>query len=633
MSGLEILYKSGYTEEQIEKYKKSRKIVIKNELLYIKDFKLLINIINKCPDYVLRYTYDHIVSSYLYELFRLIRLGKNELAHRLAERIYQEKEIPEVKLIIDNLKYDKDDIKYIIHEDEKYNELIMNTYKEKEKDLLIEFYMNNMGKAQEKIVELFFLYLDEYKVYFKVYQEYVDKIDKLKIHHTQINKRYRNILQGDYYSCLIHLLEKDDYYRAHSLFKEYYLDEEEYEFSTIGEITRLLDIKLMDYLERNNSYVQKQIEINSNGIYGADDIVGKYDLSSISQEQLEGFDIKSSELKEDVNYYSLFVKKRKEKQFKEAKEALAKYKYIKDKKGELFGLDHLFTEISIMEENENNCSKEDLEIRDKLVEEGNALIDQLKYKEAIEKYKESFRYEKHNSPSTLSSIAECYLRLGEYKEAYIAYKLQESDFLYPDDNKHMVECLYRMNIGEKMEYYINQYELSKTSLEESDHQTLAYLNYILSIMHVRNGMYSKALDDISICEIESQEGLDLGLNYCYERNIISKLMHGKEVMPYFLEDYYKHTFSEKMLECIRDLDIENKPKGEVVEDIKEFQYGNNINDMIEYLLTMYKVLKEMDRRDEARELSKYLDQELDSPELSDNQRNNFTQVLKNYRQL
>ena len=146
-------------------------------------------------------------------------------------------------------------------------------------------------------------------------------------------------------------------------------------------------------------------------------------------------------------------------------------------------------------------------------------------------------------------------------------------------------------------------------------------------------MYKKALDEISTCEIICMEENGLALNFCYERNILHALINGKDVQPYILDNYYDHTFSEKELDKIMDLDIDSIDEGEVIEYVKSIEYGESLEEMIDYLLTLYKVLKEMDRRVDAKDLLMYLEDIIKSPELSEYDKNNFKQVLKNYRNL
>ena len=620
MDRFEELIKLGYSSNVIESYINENKLVINGNNLFINNYNLLFDIINKTDDnFVLRHFTAYKINYQLYELFRLIRIGKYEIAHKLAERIYEENQIH-------NLNYNKDKIDYIIEEERYDSEEVINFIKEKELDILLDFYMGNIDNGGEKLCELFSLYVKQIPIEFKAYVAYLTKIDELASHHTMINKRNEMGASGDPLAIVTGLLIQDDFYRAHRVLKEYYIENVESEYSIIWEILRLLDTKLMVILNDNLRNVKKQIELNSNGLNDLDTIVGKYDLSSLSDEQISKMKKEDTEIDDKVNYYKIYSECLAEHKYAEAKDAIKKYQYVINKRGLPYNIDHLIFEVDVKKDNYEKCSEDELKLRDELVNKANDLLDEFKYQEALDTYRESLKYEKHKSPYTLSKMAECYLRLGKYNDAYITYRLQEKDFLYPDDYEYYVECLYRMKVTDKIEYYVNKYE-------ETYHIDSAFMHYILSLVDIGKKNYKKALDEISTCEIISMEENGLPLNFRYERNIISALMNGKEVYPYMVSDYYSHTFSDKDMDRIIDLDIESIGEGEVIEYVKEEEYDEPLEDMIDYLLTLYKVLKEMDRTSDAKDLLIYLEDIIKSPKLSESDKNNFTQVLKNYRNL
>ena len=627
MNRFNELVNYGYTLSELYSYMKDNKLSINKNNIFINDYNLLIDIINNTDDrFVLRHFVELKIDFQICELFRLIRIGKYEIAHMLAKKIYNDNKIPEVKLILDNLTYSKDSIKYIVEEDGYDNKEMVDKYKKLEMDMLLDFYMGNIELGGEKISELLTLYVRQNPIDFKAYIVYLNKIEELKLHHTKINTRNDQGAMGDPLAVVTGLLLKDDYYRAHNVLKEFYIDNVQGEFSVIWEIIRLLDLKLMVILNENKKNVEKQIELNSNGLNDESTIIGKYDLSSFTEDKIKKLEKEKNDVDMDTNYYKIYQECLNQNKYQEAKDAIIKYQYVVKKRGLNFNLEHLIYEVDVMRENYYSCSPEELKKRDEFVNKGNQYLDEFKYKDALDAYKESLKYERRKSPLTLSKIGECYLKLGKYLDAYISYKLEEKDYLYPDDYVYLVECLYRLKITERAEYYVSKYE-------ETQHTTSSFMHYILSLMYIDKKMYKKALDEISTCEIICMEENGLALNFCYERNILHALINGKDVQPYILDNYYDHTFSEKELDKIMDLDIDSIDEGEVIEYVKSIEYGESLEEMIDYLLTLYKVLKEMDRRVDAKDLLMYLEDIIKSPELSEYDKNNFTQVLKNYRNL
>ena len=78
------------------------------------------------------------INTMLSNLFRLIRLKQNLLAYELAKRIIEIIDIPEVKLIIDNIDYSEDNINYTMEN------LLENDYKKPQRyNINLEKFLNN----------------------------------------------------------------------------------------------------------------------------------------------------------------------------------------------------------------------------------------------------------------------------------------------------------------------------------------------------------------------------------------------------------------------------------------------------------------------------------------------------------
>jgi len=129
------------------------------------------------------------------------------------------------------------------------------------------------------------------------------------------------------------------------------------------------------------------------------------------------------------------------------------------------------------------------------------------------------------------------------------------------------------------------------------------------------------------------EYFDLALNYNYERSIIRDLMKGKDVEMYTLDDYYDHCFTESLSNRIKRLGIDEIPEdGTLLLRILNTE-DERIEDRIDFLLKLSKVLKEMNRYSDAKDILRYTEEIIKTSQLSPTDNEHFTVVLKNYRNL
>jgi hypothetical protein len=199
--------------------------------------------------------------------------------------------------------------------------------------------------------------------------------------------------------------------------------------------------------------------------------------------------------------------------------------------------------------------------------------------------------------------------------------------MQPMDYIHYIECLYKIghyselfDVADEFEYY---YPCSS-----------AYIHYILSIVYLKRNKYKHALDEIDTCEIICMQTFDMPLNFNYERKVIEELEKGIKREPYKLNDYYNHCFTENTLNRIKKLDIDSHLEdGSLLIDIMRDNTDERLEDKINYLLRLGKVLVELDRRNDASDLFKYLDELIKCSELSLADSQKFTYTLKNYRNL
>ena len=626
MKAIDKLLKIGYSESEIKQLIAEEKIIIINNEIFVNDFDVLIEIAYKTDDkFILRNYTDIQTGLKLFELFRLIRLGKAELVYKLAERMYEEDKIPEAKIIIDNLELVEDDIEYIIEENYYDNKDIVKKYKEMEIDMLLDYYCGDFKSASEKMSNICSLYCYQNPIPFKAYITYLKKIEELKLNNTKINERNTEGAIGDPLAVITALINCNDFYRAHNILNEYYIQNGK-EFSVIFEILRLLDQRLMSLLKNNERDVRKQIELKANGLNDAHEVIGTYNLSSISNEIVDALESNKEEIDESVNYIKLYDSLKKKHKYKEAKVALNKYLYIQNKDREVVNFDYLVYELNVLDYNYQNMNEEDRKIRDTELKKGEKLIEKGKYGEALPHLLEAIKKEPKKSPLILSKIGECYVKEGKYFDAYLAFKLEENEYLYPDDYLYIVECLYKIGITDRAELYVNKYE-------NYYHISDAFMHYILSIIHLENGDYQKAEEEIGICEIIKMEETNLALIFRNERNILHNLMNGRKAEPYSIYNYYSHCYSDEEVKKLLNIDIESYEDGELKDVIFDYDLGDNLVDKIEFLLTVYKVVKEMNRIQDAKDLLFFLRLMIKTGDITEKERDSFTVVLENYRHL
>lgn len=627
MVRLDSLLQLGYTSDIIDGLIEDGKIIVNEDGYIIKDYNLLITIINKSNNKVLFDFSNTDINFMISNLFRLIRLNQTLLAYELALRINKLIDIPELKLIIDNISKE-DNMEYIVDDKVYNNEVIINGFKQIERNMLLDFYSNDFANGNKKMLQLAKLYIYQPTSPFTTYKAYLVAIGNLKCNHTKIGTRKYEGALGHPLNVLCALLRCEDYIRSHETIKTAYLDCEGEEFSVIWEVLRILDNEMMDVYHKNMNHVYKQIMLNSNGLNSIGTIVGKYDLPSLSDEQITSMDKKYDySIDYDKNYYDEYLKHKEKGKYEEARNDIIKFQRLMGERGIFCDYDYLIQETDILLYNQIYSSDEDIKKHDELIKQAEQSMLNRDYQRAIELYSQSFNYEAKSSISTYSKIGECYMELGNYEDAVRTFSVESHDYLYPIDYLHYIESLYRIGNYEEIFDLADGYEYYYP--EES-----AFVHYILSICYIMRGNYKLALDQIDTCEIISMEYYNLGLNYNYERNIIKDLERGKDIEPYTLEDYYDHCFSEQTLKRIERLDIESIPEdGSLLMKVIKESENERIEVKLEFLLKLSKVLKEMDRRKDAKELLRYIEEIIKTSNLSSTDNEHFTVVLKNYKNL
>ena len=570
---------------------------------------------------------DEDLNNAIKELIRLIKVNQFLLAYELASKIYSTNNIPEIKLVIDNLNTNISDINYIVDESVYKNEIVLNGYKKMEREVLVNLYLGDEVAANEILLKLAKLYIYQSPGPFTIYKTYLKSIADLKFNHTKINTRKYDSAIGKPLTVLSALLNVGDFIRAHDIIK-LYEETIESDFDVAFEIFRLFDKELMNVLKTNTSNVYKQMSLNSNGINTVKEIVRNYDVSSISDSLIDEIDKKHDfSLDYDKNYYQEYVNHKDEGKYEEARNDIIKFQRLMGERGVFCDYDYLIQETDILLYNETYSTDEQKAKHKELMDQANSLIASKDYASAIDLLNESFKYEPKESVSTYSLIGKCYMDLGDYVNAAQTYNKEHREYMYPIDYLYAIEALYRIGEYEEIFALADGYEYYYP--EES-----AFVHYILSLCYIYRGNYKLALDQIDTCEIISMQYYNLALNYNHERNIIKDLERGKDIEPYTLDDYYDHCFTVNTLRRIESLDIDSIPEdGSLMIKIINDSINERIEDKLDYLLKLSKVLKEMNRNKDAKELLKYIEQIIDESKLSPTDTEHFTLVLKNYRNL
>jgi tetratricopeptide (TPR) repeat protein len=550
MISYDKLLQLGFTSDIIDGYLKDGKIIVNEDGYVITNYDLLIGIINKADDSFV-FDYSNIqINTMLSNLFRLIRIKQNLLAYELSKRIVDIIEIPEVQLIIDNIDYSEDFIDYIADDKVYTNDVVINGLRRHERNMLLDFYSGDFLNGNKKMIELARLYVSQPTSPFTTYKAYLNAVNDLKTNHTKIGTRKYEGAAGYPLNVLSALLRCEDYVRSHEVIKSVYLDHADVEFSIIWEVLRLMDIELMEEYNKNVEHVYKQIILNSNGLSSIGDIAGKFNVSSLNEEQIQGMDKKYDySLDYDKNYYNEYLKHKEKGKYEEARTDIIKFQRLMGENGVFCDYDYLIKETDILLYNQMYSSEDDLKKHDELIAQAEECMNNKDYDRAIVLYSQSFNYEAKTSISTYSKIGECYMELGNYEDAVNTFSVEAAEYLYPIDYLHYIESLYRIGSYEEIFELADGYEYYYPS--ES-----AFVHYILSICYIMRGNYKLALDQIDTCEIICMEYYNLGLNFNYERGIIKDLERGKDVEPYSLDDYYDHCFSEQTLKRIERLDID-----------------------------------------------------------------------------
>ena len=628
MIRFDYLQQLGFSTEYISTLVDNHLISLKKDGYEINDFNFLLSLINNYPNVNLYDLEDKRINKMLDELFRLVRLGQNKLAYELALRIDTITNINEVKLIINNIDHKYDPLKYILEEGVYPSDVTNEGLKKIERNMLINYLIGDDREGNEDMMKLSKIYVYQNPSEFVTYKAYLAAILELEKNHTSINVRKDANAAGDPIGVLCALIKCKDYYRAHSILKEYYLDNIKDEFSVAWEIYRIYDEHLMTLLKRNTENVYKQMELNANGLNTIKEIVGKYDLSHISSELIDAMSKKNDySIDEDKNYYEEYLKHKDKGSYEEARLDIIKHQRKLGEMGIFVDYDYLIKETDILLYISIYDSDEQKEEHNNYLKLANDYKLRKDYINAIKYYKESLKYESKETPLTLSKIAECYMELKDYTNAVFYYKRESNDFLYPIDYLHYIESLYYLGRYDEIFPLADGYEYYYPT--ES-----AFIHYILSICYLERNNYKLALDHIDTCEIISMEYYDLALNFNYERDIIKDLERGKDVPSYTLDDFYSHCFNETTLNKINQLEIDKYPEdGSLLINIIHKISDDRVEEQINFMLKVSKVLKEMNRRKDAKDLLKYIEDVIKTTELSATDNEHFTVVLKNYRNL
>ena len=183
----------------------------------------------------------------------------------------------------------------------------------------------------------------------------------------------------------------------------------------------------------------------------------------------------------------------------------------------------------------------------------------------------------------------------------------ERYYLFPQDYLNVMECLYYLGNYSSVIEYVSKYEYYYPN-----ENTFVY--YLESICFAYMGDYESAYECLDKVVEINYELNDVNVSLSYEKNIINGLYLGYEIPIFGLDTYIDYSLNkeEEMLEeeIKKDDNIRSIVKRKLLKD-------NNVNEKIDYLLSVVKVLYRLDKVDDAFELLQFIDSLLSDKDIDD----------------
>lgn len=518
-----------------------------------------------------------------------------------------------------------DETKYMLDESIYPSKVTRDGLKAIERKVLIYLEIGNVNKAVIELEKLKYLYQFQDQVIFANLFSLLNKIQVMQKDKKMVSLRNYNTIYGDFNSVLYELLRTNDFYRVIELVNA---ELEKYPTSIYLNILHILCGSL-DYLnKRNMGYVKTEMDLNNNGMNEISDF-NKYHVSSFNRTFLEDLEsIKNMEEDNKINYYKLYERELKNKNYRNALFAIKAFDRKMRKLGIYKNVDYLILEVEILltnsKDNINNVN-----LANMFYDEAISAMECGSYQDAIYLFLEHSKYLVKQNPRVFALIGKCYKELNRNKDAIDFYKEADKVFLYPEDYLDLIDCLFNEECYEEIPSYVSKYE--KYYPEEN-----IRLHYLLSIVYLKLADYEHAEDEIHLCEAMSVYILNMPITYDYELSIIAQLRNGEVIVPYSLKDFIDYDMSKKeyeMADSLISLEkcLDTSLTDAILNNIEKEDLA--IKDKIEYLLSVTKIFAIKERTEDVKCMCSYIETFMEEENLESDARRRFTKTLKNYKNL
>ena len=518
----------------------------------------------------------------------------------------------------------EDNLEYIVSPTVYRDPIVLDNYYGFERKLWFYIKSGLIKEAFEYNKELKKLYSDQNTFIFDLFHVFLIRIKLLMKNKRMISSRKELGVLGDTYSVIFALLNANDFYRVREVIKH---EVKENEMRIAYIILNSLSDIMKIYLDKNKYYIENEIEINTYGTNKPEEVIGKYELSSISYDMLYEFeklnDVETTE-QGDLNYYEIYQMLLMENDYRGALSAIKKFEYNMNKLGVKVNYDYIEKDLNLRIANSLGINGN---LYEDFVSLGNNAFNQKKYQESITYFEEALNYSVFINPVILTMIGRCYYYSGDINNSIIYYRDAFQIFMYPSDMLDFIDVLYQLEdfgtllkVSEKYEEY---YPLEN-----------ARLHYIKSIAFLHLKKYDAALKEITYTEDITKEIYEVDYEYKCEKDIIIKCKNGKEVRIYSIDDYidFNFTLEERQIRN-RINNLKSISKDFVALLLEDVKNNDNYEDVIKYLKIIIKVLISDNNLNDAKIVYNYTIEYINNLKVLNNKKDEFTLSLKNYRNL
>lgn len=518
----------------------------------------------------------------------------------------------------------EDNVSYIVSPLVYRDPVILFNYRNMERKLLFLIETGLVEDALEYNKALRSIYIEQNTLIFDIIHVFLIRLKNVYKDKRMIATRKDLGVFGDTYSVIFALLNACDFYRVREVIKNEYRDNEDrIEYLILDALSNYLKI----YLDRNTELIKQEIELNTFGDNSIEEVVGKYELSTISLNTLKEFEELENNIKAedgDLNYFEVYQMLNVSGDYKGALSAIRKFQYNMKRLNINVNFDYIEKDLEIRLINDTGVHSDKY---NKCVDLGNKAYLNEEYDKALKYLEDALNNALKVNPVILAKIAKCYYYTGDISLALMNFRDAYQSFMYPEDILFYIDLLYEVQDYATLIHVIEKYEEYYVGENPKIH-------YIKSIAYLNFGKYDKALEEIEYTELIIQEMYTISYEFKYEKSIIEKLRNNKKIEVYSLSDYidFNLSYEEKEIrERIDMLDgITSNSVDLILEDAKNI---NDSEEVIKYLSSLIKVLLSKSDIKSAKKVYDFTINYINSINVTSEKKNELTLSLKNYRNL